>query len=632
MASLTSCGCPQEFLRVALQVNFGHAVDFFREAGTASELLPALASFLMHQPRYFPAVSAFYPNSEDLAAFVCRLIEHEPDRFFARLFEGFPKGLVALTAKVLQRDPSPLRRYLETVERNIPEVLSLLTTWGFGSCVACINRSRSGELLVAAAELMRRDRAAFLKFVAKCDDPRLDDVVVAGPPLYRAPDDVIRIVLERPRLCHDAFTRDQRVFVDLLTHKRRFASQVAAAIRNNRAFYTPDVHGAFCDLCPGLLPQCLPDDEREHCCRELLRRALTGGTFLSDGVLMQISDGLSQSELTRIFGANIQTIAANKKWLRPFARSPKFLTAMLAAADHELAQGPEIRGFVRELVAEYMAAPGCRILTDFEEFSRFAEILLQGRFVQFTDLSLISQVDIFAAFAGHCRRANQSHECALLFNLLKQFGRTTIIEGADPQTRLLIYRNLVVNLFARRGVEQLDPGFRCMTWLLFELADDPFAEQPMQGRGRQTFLEFTAMNAGDVQEVLVERPRTRTKWLRAVLAMSREEQFAPFFGAPHPHPVFTALLVNVIALALGSPEVFDWTSDIHLLEYFLRLLELTDGLLITKGFLRVIMSKMKARIERVSDMFAAVFTQMLSPKFFRLLTDALMDAAPERER
>jgi hypothetical protein len=505
-------------------------------------------------------------------------------------------------------------------------------TWGFGSCVACINRSRSGELLVAAAELMQRDSAAFLKFVAKCDDPRLDDVVAAVPPLYRAPDDVIRVVLERPRLCHDAFGRDQRVFVDLLTHKRRFAAQVAAAIRNSRAFFTPDVHDTFCELCPELLAQCLPDDERDHCCRELLRRALAGGTFPSDGVLVQICDGLQQGELIRTFGAGIHAIISNRKWLRPLARYPKFLGAIWAAADHEFAQVPEVRSFMRDLVAEWLTAPGCRIRTDFGEFSRFVEMLLHCHFIRFTHLSLISQVDIFTAFAGHCRQANQPHDRGILFNMLKEFGTTTIVEAADPQTRLLIFRNLLVNLFTRRGVEQLDPGFRYMTWLLFELADDPFPEQLMQGRGRQTFLEFTAMNADEVQEVLIERPRTRTKWLRAILAMSRDEQFAPFFGAPHPHPVFAGLLVNVIALALGSPEVFDWTGNVPLLEYFLRLLEVTEGLFITKGFLRVVISKMKARIERVSDIFAVIFSQILSPKYFRSLTGALTEAGPEMER
>jgi hypothetical protein len=479
---------------------------------------------------------------------------------------------------------------------------------------------------------MQRDSSAFLKFVAQCDDPRLDDVVAAVPPLYRAPDDVIRVVLDRPRLCHDAFGRDQRVFVDLLTHKRRFASQVAAAIRNNRAFFTLDVRDAFCELCPELFAQCIPDDEREHCCRELLRRALAGGRFPSDTVLAQISDGMQPGELIRTFGTNIQVIIANKKWLRPFARSTKFLKAMFAAADHEATHAPEVRGFLRELVAEFLATPGCRIRTDFGDFSQLAEMLLHGHSIQFGELSLVSQVDIFSAFAGHCRRANQPHERGVLFELLKEFGRTTIIEAADPQMRLLIFRNLVVNIFARRGVDQVDPGFRHMTWLLFELVDDPFAEQPMQGRGRQTFLEFSAMNADEVQAVLVERPKTRTKWLRAVLAMSREEQFAPFFAGPHPHPIFAALLVNVIALALGSPEVFDWTGDVHLLEYFLRLLEVTERLLITKRFLKVVVSKMKARVERVSDLFTVIYTQMLSPKYFRWLADALAEAGPERER
>jgi hypothetical protein len=87
--------------------------------------------------------------------------------------------------------------------------------------------------------------------------------------------------------------------------------------------------------------------------------------------------------------------------------------------------------------------------------------------------------------------------------------------------------------------------------------------------------------------------------------------------------MFAALLTNVVAVALGTPDVRNWTEDVRLLEFFIVLLDATETVLITKGFLKAVTASMKSTDGRVAGLFAEIFRRLCTPKYFGAMREAL---------
>jgi hypothetical protein len=136
-------------------------------------------------------------------------------------------------------------------------------------------------------------------------------------------------------------------------------------------------------------------------------------------------------------------------------------------------------------------------------------------------------------------------------------------------------------------------------------------------------MEATAVNSDDILPLLIEKPLIRTRWLLSVLAMSREEDLRLYFA----QPMFAALLTHVVAVAIGTPEVRNWTEDVPLLEFFVVLLDATETVLITKGFLKVVMTSLKSKNQRVAGLFAEIFRRLCTPKYLRPMCEALAGSA-----
>jgi hypothetical protein len=326
-----------------------------------------------------------------------------------------------------------------------------------------------GELLQSACEVYRQDRALFLDFLAKCDDERLADVLMEDlidVPLFRAPDDLVRIVLRKPRLCHDAVGRDPRALLDLLLHRRSFAPDIAVVLQLNPGFLTPDLRDAFLDVSPETIPLCYTATACEHCLGELLRRMADGRLpVLSLQLFEYIQARLQQGELVRCFATHLVAIARNDEWIRPLARFPKFFSALVWVADHFLSDAPE-DAIVWQFVQRVVSAHLDYATIDFGEFCRFADLISKADrrgSLHLAAMSLSVQMRLWTLFCGHIGRATQIPERGLFFNLLKEFAGTAVVEIADDQSRSLVFRELVSTMLHRRSIELIDPTFRYTT-------------------------------------------------------------------------------------------------------------------------------------------------------------------------
>jgi hypothetical protein len=274
--------------------------------------------------------------------------------------------------------------------------------------------------------------------------------------------------------------------------------------------------------------------------------------------------------------------------------------------------------FIGKVTSLFIESSRNFLLGDSTLFRQFLEALINLNLhssLRVHDFPISTQISILEIIGLHCKQGLDQGERRIAFDLLRDISANPIVLNSfNSQTREAIVRYLLVPFLGEGHFDVQSFQFPTFVWFLFEFADDPLRNRGH--RDKIAFLEGCGRFAPDVENCLRDKPLVRARWLRSVLRIQREPDIGPVF-----EPAFASLLANVIAVALGTPEIADFSGDREVLELFTNLLDSVEEIPITPQMLKFVTGKMKGTVN--TQLFNGIFARLSSERFMRAFDRAI---------